>query len=169
VPTPLSPSVVSPSELHPSLRRGSASAASLGQRRRSQERRIVIRLPVPLVGDGMLVPCVDGHERPYVALDTAASTSALEQVLRRVEEFLRRTRASIVAPATSPSWLPRHMRAHVRRTLVRGTRGSRRYSDHLRNTTEAVNHLAYRLRLRPTTLSSPLLSNITPISCRGLA
>ena len=48
----------------------------------------MIRLPVPLVGDGMLVPCVDGHERPYVALDTAASTSALEQVLRRVEEFL---------------------------------------------------------------------------------
>ena len=44
--------------------------------------------PVPLVGDGMLVPCVDGHERPYVALDTAASTGALEPVLRRVNEFL---------------------------------------------------------------------------------
>ena len=44
--------------------------------------------PVRLVGDGMLVPCVDGNERPYVALDTAASTGALEPVLRRVNEFL---------------------------------------------------------------------------------
>ena len=36
----------------------------------------------------MLVPCIDGHERPYVALDAAASTGALGSVLDRVEEFL---------------------------------------------------------------------------------
>ena len=43
---------------------------------------------VPLVGDGLLVPCVDGHERPYVAVHSAASTGVLEPALRRVEEFL---------------------------------------------------------------------------------
>ncbi len=42
----------------------------------------MIKLPVPLVGDGMLVPCIDGHERPYVALDAAASTGALESGAR---------------------------------------------------------------------------------------
>lgn len=30
------------------------------------------RPPVPLVGDGMPVPCADGAERPYLSLDAAA-------------------------------------------------------------------------------------------------
>ena len=46
------------------------------------------RPPVPLVGDGMPVPCADGSERPYLSLDAAASTAALGPVLARVEEFL---------------------------------------------------------------------------------
>ena len=48
------------------------------------------QLPIPslLVGDGMAVPCVDGQERPYLNLDSAASGNALPAVARRVEEFL---------------------------------------------------------------------------------
>ena len=34
-------------------------------------------LPLSLVGDGLEVPCVDGADRPYLSLDSAASTSAL--------------------------------------------------------------------------------------------
>src|SRR5256885_337487 len=45
-------------------------------------------IPSPLVGDGLGVPCVDGRERPYLNLDSAASASALPAVARRVEEFL---------------------------------------------------------------------------------
>ena len=44
--------------------------------------------PPPLVGDGLPVPCVDGQERPYLNLDSAASASALPAVAERVEEFL---------------------------------------------------------------------------------
>jgi cysteine desulfurase/selenocysteine lyase len=41
-----------------------------------------------LVGDGSMVPCVDGQHRPYLNLDAAASTSALPVVARAVEDFL---------------------------------------------------------------------------------
>ena len=45
--------------------------------------------PVPsLVGDGLPVPCVDGRDRPYLNLDSAASANALPAVARRVEAFL---------------------------------------------------------------------------------
>src|SRR5215468_7980838 len=44
--------------------------------------------PVPLVGDGMPVPCVDGTERPYLSFDAAASTGALSPVLAAVEAFV---------------------------------------------------------------------------------
>ena len=36
--------------------------------------------PVPLVGDDLPVPCVDGADRPYLSLDAAASTAALPAV-----------------------------------------------------------------------------------------
>jgi len=110
----------------------------------------VIRLPVPLVGDGMLVPCVDGHERPYVALDTAASTSALEQVLRRVEEFLP-SYSSIHRGAGYKSQLATEAYESAREAALSfaGREGRDDIAIICRNTTEAVNHLAYRLRLRP--------------------
>ena len=41
-----------------------------------------------LVGDGALVPCVDGQERPYLSCDAAASTAAFPSVLAAVEDFL---------------------------------------------------------------------------------
>ncbi len=44
--------------------------------------------PVELVGDGLSVPCLDGEQRPYLNLDTGASTNALPAVAERVHEFL---------------------------------------------------------------------------------
>src|SRR2546423_5305543 len=46
------------------------------------------RLDVPLIGDELRVPCVDGIERRYLSLDAAASTPALPAVADRVMEFL---------------------------------------------------------------------------------
>jgi len=43
---------------------------------------------IPLVGDDLLVPCVDGVERPYLSLDAGASTGALPAVAARVQAFL---------------------------------------------------------------------------------
>ena len=51
--------------------------------------------PVPLVGDGLGVPCADGEERPYLNLDAAASTNA------------SRVPGSTPARATSTASLPR--------------------------------------------------------------
>ena len=45
-------------------------------------------LPAALVGDGLLVPCADGTERPYLSFDAAASTSSLPQVMEAVEAFV---------------------------------------------------------------------------------
>ena len=109
----------------------------------------MIRLPVSLVGDGMLVPCVDGHERPYVALDTAASTSALEPVLRRVEEFLP-SYSSIHRGAGYKSQLATEAYESARGAALSfaGREDREDIAIICRNTTEAINHLAYRLRLR---------------------
>ena len=41
-----------------------------------------------LVGDGALVPCVDGEVRPYLSCDAAASTPAFPSVLAAVDDFL---------------------------------------------------------------------------------
>ena len=103
-----------------------------------------------LVGDEVTVACVDGRERPYVALDAAASTGALPSVLDRVERFLpwyssvhrgagwksqRATAAYEDARAAALCFAGREDRDDV--------------AILCRNTTEAINHLAYRLRLRP--------------------
>jgi selenocysteine lyase/cysteine desulfurase len=98
----------------------------------------------------MLVPCVDGHERPYVALDTAASTSALEQVLRRVEEFLP-SYSSIHRGAGYKSQLATEAYESAREAALSfaGREGRDDIAIICRNTTEAINHLVYRLRLSP--------------------
>src|ERR1700734_3903386 len=41
-----------------------------------------------LVGHAMVVPCLDGTDRPYRDLDCAASTPALQVVADKVVEFL---------------------------------------------------------------------------------
>ena len=111
------------------------------------------KLPVPLVGDGMLVPCTDGSAKPYVALDAAASTGALEAVLLRVQEFL---------PCYSSVHRGAGYKSHLATEAYESARGAalsfagrdgRDGRDDVaiicRNTTEAINHLAHSLRLGP--------------------
>jgi selenocysteine lyase/cysteine desulfurase len=108
----------------------------------------MINPPVPLVGDGMLVPCVDGHDRPYVGLDAAASTGALRQVADRVEAFLP-SYSSIHRGAGYKSQLATAAYESARDAAIRfaGRQDRDDIAIICRNTTEAVNHLAYRLRL----------------------
>jgi selenocysteine lyase/cysteine desulfurase len=102
-----------------------------------------------LVGDGLPVPCIDGHDRPYLSLDAAASTSALPAVARAVDEFLpwyssvhrgaghksqRSTRAYEAARAAALAFAGRPVDGDDVAIICR-------------NTTEAISHLAYRLGL----------------------
>ena len=105
-----------------------------------------------LVGAHALVPCVDGSERPYRDLDCAASTPALREVADRVDEFL-------------PWYSSVHRGAGYKSRRATAAYESARESAHrfarrpaggddvvvlVRNTTEAINHLAYRLDLGPS-------------------
>ena len=100
----------------------------------------------------MEVPCLDGLIRPYRDLDCAASTPALQVVADRVDRVppvvLER------APGRRLQVPPGHgglrggpgQHARVRRA---GPRADGNVVVLVRNTTEAINHLAYRLRLGP--------------------
>jgi selenocysteine lyase/cysteine desulfurase len=107
--------------------------------------------PLALVGDGLLVPCADGRDRPYLNLDAAASTGALPAVAQRVDGFVPlyssvhrgagyKSRQSTLAYEEA--------RAAALAFAGREPEGSD-VAIICRNTTEAINHLAYRLRLRP--------------------
>jgi len=107
--------------------------------------------PVPLVGDGMPVPCVDGTERPYLSFDAAASTGALSQVLAAVEAFVP-WYSSVHRGAGYKSQLATAAYEDARAAALSFARPGRRPAGDdvaiiCRNTTEALNHLAYRLRL----------------------
>jgi selenocysteine lyase/cysteine desulfurase len=109
----------------------------------------MVTLPATLVGDGLGVPCVDGTERPYLSFDASASTSALPAVMDAVEAFVPwyagvhhgagyKSQASALAYAG----------AHLAALAFAGRGGdSGDVAIICRNTTEAINHLAYRLRL----------------------
>jgi selenocysteine lyase/cysteine desulfurase len=106
-----------------------------------------------LVGDGRQVPCVDGVERPYVALDSAASTAALRAVAARVDEFLP-WYSSVHRGAGYKSRVATTAYEEARTAALAfagrpdgGDRGD--VAIICRNTTEAINHLAYRLRFEP--------------------
>ncbi|HEY5011896.1 MAG TPA: aminotransferase class V-fold PLP-dependent enzyme [Acidimicrobiia bacterium] len=105
-------------------------------------------LPVALVGDDVSVPCVDGVSRRYVNLDAAASTSALPEVASRVQEFLP-WYSSVHRGAGYKSRTATNAYEHARAAMLRFA-GRADDSDDIviicRNTTEAINHLAYRLR-----------------------
>jgi selenocysteine lyase/cysteine desulfurase len=108
-------------------------------------------VPSPLVGDGLAVPCVDGRQRPYLNLDSAASANALPAVARRVEEFLP-WYSSVHRGAGYKSRLATNAYEEARLAALRFA-GRPVDGDDIavivRNTTEAVNHLAYRLPLSP--------------------
>ena len=95
------------------------------------------------------MPCIDGIERPYRDLDCAASTPALRTVADKVHEFL-------------PWYSSVHRGAGYKSRRATAVYEGARASAHafsgrsaadgnvvilVRNTTEAINHLAYRLRL----------------------
>jgi selenocysteine lyase/cysteine desulfurase len=107
-------------------------------------------LDVELVGDGLPVPCADGVERPYVNLDAAASTNALTAVADRVAEFLP-WYSSVHRGAGYKSQLATAAYEDARAAILEfaGRAGRDDVAIICRNTTEAINHLAYRLPLRP--------------------
>jgi selenocysteine lyase/cysteine desulfurase len=108
-------------------------------------------LSAALVGAGLGVPCLDGIERPYRDLDCAASTPALQVVADEVAEFLP-WYSSVHRGAGYKS---RRSTSAYEEARERTHRFTRRPADDgnvvvlVRNTTEAINHLAYRLRLQP--------------------
>lgn len=104
-----------------------------------------------LVGDDALVPCVDGVERSYLSLDAAASTSALPEVLERVDAFVP-WYSSVHRGAGWKSQLATAAYEEARAAMLRFAGRSDRDDVAIicRNTTEAINHLAYRLRLEPS-------------------
>ena len=103
-----------------------------------------------LVGDGGLVPCVDGKDRPYLSCDAAASTGALGSVLARVTEFLP-WYSSVHRGAGYKSQQSTDAYESARESALAfaGREGGGDTAIFCRNTTEALNHLAYRLRLAP--------------------
>lgn len=108
-----------------------------------------LALPAELVGDDLPVPCLDGQDRPYTNLDAAASTSALPAVARRVVEFLP-WYSSVHRGAGYKSRQATGAYEQARASALRFA-GREPDGDDIaiicRNTTEAINHLAYRLRL----------------------
>lgn len=110
------------------------------------------RLGVRLVGDDLSAPCIDGRERTYLSLDAAASTSALPAVADRIADFMPRY-SSVHRGAGWKSQLATAAYEEARAAAL--AFAGRSPSDEgdvaviCRNTTEAVNHLAYRLRLAP--------------------
>jgi selenocysteine lyase/cysteine desulfurase len=98
----------------------------------------------------MVVPTIDGSERPYVNLDFAASTSALPTVVEAVAGFVP-SYASVHRGAGFKSRTSTAAYESARATALAFS-GDRRTDDVAilcRNTTEAINQLAYRLRLGP--------------------
>ena len=104
----------------------------------------------PLVGDGLPVPCLDGRQRPYLSLDSAASTAALPAVADAVTAFLP-WYSSVHRGAGYKSQLATGAYEDARQAALRfaGRAGSDDVAIICRNTTEAINHLAYRLRFTP--------------------
>lgn len=108
------------------------------------------KLGIKLVGQGMEVPCIDGSSRPYVDLDAAASTPPLPAVAESVSRFL----PSYSSVHRGAGWKSREAtEAYEKaRRLAFEFCGAPREDDVAiicRNTTEAINHLAFRLRLEP--------------------
>lgn len=105
--------------------------------------------PLSLVGDGVTVMCADGAERPYLSLDAAASTAALKPVLARVEEFLP-WYSSVHRGAGRKSQVATAAYEDARAAALTFAGRSKSAGDVAivcRNTTDAINHLAYRLQL----------------------
>ena len=94
------------------------------------------------------MPCVDGQERPYLSCDAAASTAPLPAVVGAVDEFMP-WYSSVHRGAGYKSQFSTDAYETAREDALRfaGRDGRDDVAIICRNTTEAINHLAYRLRL----------------------
>jgi len=102
-----------------------------------------------LLGAGQSVPCIDGVERPAIELDQAASTQAHPAVAERVAEFLP-WYSSVHRGAGVRSRRATAAYEEARRAVLAFAGRAEDGPDiaiFCRNTTEAINQLAYRLRL----------------------
>jgi selenocysteine lyase/cysteine desulfurase len=117
-------------------------------RRRAQAAGGSDRPLATLVGAGLAVPCLDGLERPYRDLDCAASTAATTDVAAAVAEFLP-VYSSVHRGAGYKSRAATAAYEAARRQVLEHC--GRAAGDDIAiicpNTTEAINHLAYRLGL----------------------
>lgn len=103
---------------------------------------------VDVVGSRVGVPCLDGVERPYVDLDCAASTPSSVGVEAAVHDLLP-TYSSVHRGAGFKSRSSTAAYERARHLALRHV-GREQGADTAiicRNTTEALNHLAFRLRL----------------------
>ncbi|WP_298457435.1 aminotransferase class V-fold PLP-dependent enzyme [uncultured Cellulomonas sp.] len=103
-----------------------------------------------LVGDDVRVPLADGSTRRYVDLDTAATSSAAPAVARAVEAFLP-WYSSVHRGAGAKSQHASARYEEARGLLLQfvGADAATHQVVFPRNTTEALNILAFRLRLAP--------------------
>jgi selenocysteine lyase/cysteine desulfurase len=103
-----------------------------------------------LVGAALEVPCLDGVARPYRDLDCAASTPAMTTVAERVADFLP-WYSSVHRGAGYKSRRATKAYEDARHTVLSFCGRSDRDDVAIlcRNTTEALNHLAYRLQFAP--------------------
>jgi selenocysteine lyase/cysteine desulfurase len=105
-----------------------------------------------LIGAGQVVPCLGGIERVAVELDQAASTQAHPSVADRVADFLP-WYSSVHRGAGFRSRRATQAYEEARRAVLAFAGRAQDGPDVAilcRNTTEAINHLAYRLRLDHT-------------------
>ena len=108
----------------------------------------VLELPIEVVGDDLEVPCIDGVQRRYVNLDAAASTGAFATVAARVHDVLP-WYSSVHRGAGYKSRATTERYEQARAAMLRFGGRSADGGDIAvicRNTTEAINQLAYRLR-----------------------
>jgi selenocysteine lyase/cysteine desulfurase len=104
-----------------------------------------------LIGSDRTVPCLGGIERAAVELDQAASTQAHPAVAERVTAFLPGY-SSVHRGAGYRSRRATHAYEEARRAVLAFAGRDPDGPDIAifgRNTTESINHLAYRLRLDP--------------------
>src|SRR3954469_12135150 len=108
--------------------------------------------PIALVGDELCVPCVDGVERLSGSLPAGASTAALPSVLEAVTSFVP-LYSSVHRGAGWKSQRATDAYETAREAVLRFASRSVDAGDVAvlcRNTTEAINHIAYRLDLHPS-------------------
>ncbi len=112
------------------------------------QRRTDSAMPMPLVGDRTLVPVAGGEPQPYVNLDCAASTPPSVRVAAAVQDFLP-WYSSVHRGAGAKSRYSSERYEQARDSMLRfvGADPATHGVVFPRNTTEALNLLAFRLRL----------------------